>query len=197
MAQYDFITAEEFNILKDRVNAECQRRTKEANQYNNNPIKNPNIKTVQKQEIVREQEFNQILENLNRFNVFPGLNLLDVSYQDGQVIVGDYIFPLEGFGTIISQLENEPRVNNDDCRAGCTGLCTNSCSDACSGCTGSCVGSCAGGCEGGCTSCEGGCNTGCGASCTHQCYWSCGGGCEGFCEGYCSGCLHACSGPRK
>lgn len=182
MAQYDFITAEEFNALKDRVNAECQRRSAEANQYNNNPTTNPNIINVTKlTDEIRTQKFNELLSVLFQFNVFPGLNLMDISYQDGQVFIGDYIFPLEGLGVIVSQLENEPRRSNDDCKTGCMGLCTNNCADICTGtcsntCQG-CTGSCEGGCFGSCSAlCAGGCLDGCGSSCSGSCTGSCAGG---------------------
>lgn len=174
MAQYDFITAEEFNALKDRVIKECSRRTKEANSYNQDPITPPAIKTVEQIEEIKAKETSQILETLNKFNVFPGVDLMDVSYEDGCVIIGDYIFPYDGLSNIIAQLEQEPRKNNDDCRSGCMGLCTNGCNEQCTGCTGcsSCSGSCDGWCQDGCLNGCGGCTGACGGNCT---------GCSGYC----------------
>lgn len=183
MAQYDFITAEEFNALKDRVNAECQRRSAEADQYNKNPVTNPNITDVIKlTDEIKAQKINEMLKTLYQFNVFPGLDLMNISYQDGQVLIGDYIFPIDGLGTIITKLEEEPRRNNDDCNAGCMGLCTDSCADVCTGtcsdtCNG-CTGSCTGGCSGGCNdTCADGCMGQCGASCSRSAQHGCGGWC--------------------
>ena len=165
----NFFYATELNTLRDRLVRECYRRSREANAYNTDPIVVPTIEDAVSQNIFQAQYLNKFLTQLYEFNVFPGANLLDISYHDGRVEIGDIIYAIENFNTIIQKLENEPRKNNDDCKTGCRGLCTNSCRNQCDGCTGctSCSGctSCAGcygtcsGCWGTCEGCTGGCNS--------------------------------------
>ncbi len=62
-----------------------------------------------------------------------------------------------GFGeeliTYVNELSEEPMEGTStSCRGACTGLCMSGCSNACSGCTGSCTG---------CGGCSASCGTGC------------------------------------
>lgn len=189
LKQYDYFIASDLNNIKDRIIAECTRRSASANSYNTNPMTVPTINAVTANTTTWTASYmNQILTQLKYFNVFPGTNLLNTIYHDGVVNKADIIYALENIKTILTTIEDENRQNNDDCVTGCMGLCTNACRNACTGCT-SCT-SCSGcsSCQGcsGCSSCQGcsGCGSGCASGCT--------GGCNS-CED-CEGCWGASGG---
>ena len=59
----------------------------------------------------------------------------------------------EGLITYVNELSEEPMEGTStSCRGACTGLCMSGCSNACSGCKGSCTG---------CGGCSASCGTGC------------------------------------
>ena len=171
------ISIEDFNNLKNRVLLETKRRTLPeidalGNKYNNNPFTTiPIISDAQTNYPIDDEQFDKILNFFNNFNSYPGK--LNVTYHDGKIIVGDIVYALDELLNIMSELENEARQNNNDCKSGCMGLCTNNCSNQCTSCTG-CT-SCSG-CDGSCQGCSGYCG-GCGGC------GGCSGGCSGGCEG--------------
>lgn len=169
------ILPDEFNTIKQRLTSECYRRSiniaDKGNQYNNNAFTIDDFPIINfdaiQNNIITTDMLNAILNILNKFNVFPEAQM-HISYQDGVIYIGDYIYTLSGFLELIQSLESENRVNNNDCKTGCMGLCTNTCNNACTGCTDVCTGSCS--------------NT-----CTAQCNYSCSGGCTKTCKNSCTG----------
>ena len=173
-------SASDFIALKNKINAEMQRRCYtgslveyggEAYAFNIDPQNGTQILADQANKVIIP------VNAVNDSGVLPqnigdpakALNVLDAK------ITVYASAPLEG--------------TNHYCKASCSGLCHTSCSTTCTGtcsvacgndCTTSCTGTCTGTCKDGCSgSCTGGCGVGCGACA------DCSGGCLGSCAGSC------------
>lgn len=197
-----YITASDFNELKNSIANEVLRRAKRSNfpssgqinslgnDYNQNtfsiesniPIKNS------LSDIITEEYFQKILNFFKNFyynNPTKYPSGLNSSYTDDDDInIGDIIYAINQLtDNYLPTLETTStsetgRQNNNDCRSNCMGLCTDNCKNQCTSCLG-------------CTSCTG--CTGCDDNCTAQCMTSCDTGCQGGCKNGCGGqCSSSC-----
>lgn len=161
-----FVTAEDFNGLKELLNNECNRRRGVGSvqsyagavyQFSTKPAPGGYILAEHGQKLA---------DPLRAINP----NGID------KVESGSYI-RMDAMAKRIAELGKKDAVSRTDtgCAASCTGLCASGCYTTCNGCTGSCVGSCSGSCTGSCT---GSCETTCSGSCKGSCQ-----GCTGTCTG--------------
>ena len=201
------ITPQRFIELKNRIIAECVRRSKvgdadgsvslqqygsSAYNFSATPATNTNVK----------------YEHLSKsWDVLNKVNSNTIPSSKNNIILNTDFSRMEAFVTTLES-NPEPAVvikqsgtnsNYSDCSGGCTGLCfgctscTNACKNECVSCTGctSCTGSCTNGCTGTCeNTCTGGCQGTCAGLCTTGCKDQCTGGClgcAGGCRGYCIG----------
>ena len=193
LSKGEYVSNEDFNNLKTRILSECTRRSTSTSSYYKNTFDSTNTPVIADKsdfEYIFYTYMNSILDFFNKFNVFPGTNLLNQIYTNGTVDQYDIIYALNNLLTILQSIENENFRNNDDCNNACMGLCTSTCADKC---TNNCT-SCTGGCSGSCyTSCSGDCDGGC-SGCSNSCLEGCGDQCGG--SGGCTSCDIICMSPN-
>lgn len=205
-----FISATDFNSLKNSIANEVLRRAPKSNfptsgqtnslgnDYNKDTFSFPSDIEEKEQynDIITKNYMNKILNFFKNFkydnsttttNYYPE-DLNSLYRDDSNVNIGDIVYALNSLIPYLEQLNQEDRHNND-CRGNCMGLCR----DECSGnCTNDCTGGCKGGCNTGCTntcaqqctSCTALCVTGCE---TDPCHNTCSGTCNNTCTMTCVG----------
>lgn len=134
------MNANEVNVLKAKLKAECQRRNHNGSlaQYASSEYDFTNVPVAGA----------AILEEHGKKTVDILLQVKDKN--DLQFVTKDNTIP-SGFGTdllaYVDQLASEATEGSvSSCRGGCTGLCLGACSSGCSGCNSQCNG---------CTGCTG------------------------------------------
>lgn len=191
------ISAEDFNNLKNRIDAECRRRNGQGSVYNlpdNSTYKYETNTSPLKDRKAIQEHYSKIVSQVSYIKTLSDTNLPNYKRIDSAALtkVSNEIKALED----VIKGSPDDLAGNTGCKSSCTGLCyttctgtckttcTDSCINVCTSCTGSCT-SCTGSCDVGCTSCTGGC-TGCGLGCAGSCEKTCSGSCYGSCTDTCT-----------
>lgn len=182
LEQGEKYSASDFIALKNKVNAEMQRRcyTGSLVEYGGAAYAF-NIAPQNGTQILADQA-NKVITPINAVN-------------DSGIVaqnIGDPAKALNVLDAKVTAYASAPlEGTNHYCKASCSGLCHTACSGSCSGtCTTACGGNCETSCTGGCT---GTCNNTCTGSCTGSCTGGCGVGC-GSCADCSGGCYGSCTG---
>lgn len=191
------ITASEFNALKARIKAECERRRYSGSvaSYAGTSYDYTNAAAANK--IIRLEHYTKIATPMTAIDGVSRPNPSIIKQSD-LTALDTKLTTLEGYSeTATSRAET-------GCAVSCTGLCYSLCSGSCrSGCYESCRGGCSEDCEDDCyESCDSGCTGSCGDGCTSTCTADCSGGCLYGCYGGCadncaSSCYNDCSGAGE
>ena len=162
------ITASEFNALKARIKAECERRkyTGSVASYAGTSYDYTNAAAANK--IIRLEHYTKIATPMTAIDGVSRPNPSVIKESD-LTALDTKLTTLEGCSKTATSLAKT------GCAASCTGLCY-------SGCSGSCRGGCSGDCEGGC---DDTCTSSCAQACAVSCTQGCGDGCLLTCDYMC------------
>jgi hypothetical protein len=202
-----FITATDFNNLKNRMKAEITRRKYTGN-ISGSANANPYAVTPATGGLIRAEHYNQLVKDIKLIRAIassPSISV-DTVTAGSTVIKASHV---NQTGARVTYYEGRDLTNRsyNDCSSSCTGGCTTGCATGCTGCGATCsdgCSGCGGACSSGCTGCTDACTgcTGCGSSCSTACLDGCSNTCEagcavdctGGCKGGCTGCGYGCSG---
>ena len=190
------INFSDFQNIKQRVSAECDKRTEVHSQSTSLKTYGTSgeysyIIPPQSFEIILNEHYKKIIIPLQAFN-----SIFNTYESNDNIIKEDFLLQADSFLTVA-----EKRVKTDqnytDCTAeSCTGLCYKTCISDCGNdvCTSVCGQSCTGTCSG--DSCGVGCSSVCGGLCDDNCYSACKGRCNRLCaDNACSAnCASGCGG---
>lgn len=137
------LTAEQYNLLRQKVEAEVERRNACGSLAAYASGGNAAAETGA---AILARQGKRVIEPLLAIQDHADLVLPET----GEPIPAGFG---EGLITYVNELSEEPMEGTStSCRGACTGLCMSGCSNACSGCKGSCTG---------CGGCSASCGTGC------------------------------------